>query len=189
MDIQGNPRARPRRARVLAVTAAIALLAAACSTTSTDSSGSGTGGSAGSSQAGGSTAHQRDLLAYAQCIRSHGVPDFPDPNAQGSFNTHGINGNSPVVQAAVRTCQHLLPNGGLTQSQQQQALNQLVKYAECMRAHGVPNFPDPQGNGGAGIIINRHTIDTSSPRYRAAARTCQSLSPGTGAQPGSQAVP
>jgi hypothetical protein len=101
----------PGRMGVLVVTAGVALLAAACS-------GGGSPSSTSTATAGTSAAYTK-ALAYAKCIRSHGIPDFPDPNSKGQF----------VVQ-----------NGSGTQ--QQQALSHLVQYAQCMRAHGVPNFPD-----------------------------------------------
>src|SRR5260221_14288864 len=87
-------------------------------------------------------------------MRSHGVPDFPDPDSNGNFHLDN-NSVSSQETAANQVCNHLLNVGTqLNAAQTQHTLSQLVKYAQCMRAHGVPNFPDPQitngGGGGAG---------------------------------------
>ncbi len=162
-----------RWAGVVAVLAVMALLTAACGGTST--------GAGGSSSTGASTLHQEEL-AVARCMRSHGVPDFPDPDSNGNFHV-GNNSVSGQETAANQVCNHLLNVGTqLNAAQTQHTLSQLVKYAQCMRAHGVPNFPDPQiTNGGIGVP-GGFTFDTSglglhqkSPQYQAAARACQSL--------------
>jgi hypothetical protein len=115
-------------------------------------------------------------------MRAHGVPDFPDPDSNGAF--HNLPEETPQVTAADHACHHLLNAGAqMSQSQQQHALDQLVKYARCMRAHGVPNFADPQTTGGGigqpgGIGFGggpgfdpRHP----SPQVQAANRACQYL--------------
>jgi len=115
-------------------------------------------------------------------MRSHGVPDFPDPDSSGNFNLDNDSVSSQET-AANQVCNHLLNVGAqLNAAQTQHALSQLVKYAQCMRAHGVPNFPDPQiTNGGVGVP-GGFTFDTSgrnlgqkSRQYQSAARACQSL--------------
>ena len=63
---------------------------------------------------------------------------------------------------------------------QQHMLAQTLAYARCMRAHGVPNFPDPQTSGGgvgqsAGIGIDLGGINVNSPQFRSANHACQSL--------------
>jgi hypothetical protein len=173
----GRWRRRSRRAGVLAILAGIALAAAACG-----SGGSSSGPSAVSSQAGGSTNYQKDL-AYAQCMRSHGVPDFPDPNSNGVFAISGIDLESGTAKAAEQACRHLLPNGGqLSQSQQQQRLRQLLKLAQCMRSHGVPDFPDPTDtNGHPGLNLHGSNVNPQSPQFIAAQQACGPVTP----QPGS----
>ncbi len=169
-DCGRGPR-RPwlRQAAALAAMACIALLATAC------------GSSPAASATGGPT-RQQAALAYARCMRSHGVPDFPDPDSNGNFHLDN-NSVSSQETAANQVCNHLLNVGTqLNAAQTQHTLSQLVKYAQCMRAHGVPNFPDPQiTNGGVGVP-GGFTFDTSglglhqkSPQYQAAARACQSL--------------
>lgn len=168
----------PRRARVAAVMTAmagVALLAAACGGSSPSSS----------TPAGGSTDYQK-AVAYAQCMRSHGVPSYPDPDSQGQFPPVqlGRNGVSQqAVQSAQNDCRHLQPGGGAGTAQQQQAkLTQALDFARCMRAHGVPDFPDPTAAGNGGIGYNLSGIDTNSPQYQSANRICQSQS-GRGQSP------
>jgi len=166
-EIIGDRRRRlawPRRAAVPAAMACIALLAA-CS-----------GGTSSSPR--GSTQYGR-ALAYSQCMRSHGLPDFPDPSSDGTivYNNGGrsSNGINTAYQTADNDCRHLQTSGSqMSGTQQQQALSQLVRYASCMRSHGVPNFPDPTAsNGGMGFNLNG--INLHSPQYQSANHACQSL--------------
>jgi hypothetical protein len=116
-------------------------------------------------------------------MRSHGVANFPDPNAQGVIQGSGINPSSPSFQAANKDCRHLLPNGGQpTPAQQAKALAQALKFSQCMRSHGVRDFPDPQtGGGGIRISLNGgpgSDLSPSNPQFQAAQKACQSLMPG-----------
>ncbi len=102
-------------------------------------------------------------LAYAGCMRTHGEPNYPDPvlvnnsHEKGVTTPGDVDQNSPQYKAANSACKHLLPNdgGGPTQAQVQQGMATLVKAAECMRSHGVPNFPDPtESHGGKAIGVS-----------------------------------
>jgi hypothetical protein len=167
-------RGAPRRARVLAVMAGLVLLTAACSGNPSST------GSGGSSQAGGSSNSQK-ALAYAQCMRSNGVPDYPDPvvNANGAITFPRISStvgtvSQPRLQAAENTCQHLLPSGSQPSQAQQQLSNEL-KFAQCMRSHGMPNWPDPTKMGTEyEFDLNAENISPNSPQAEAAERTCES---------------
>jgi len=179
----GPRRLRPRRARVAAVItvmAAAALLAAACSG-SPSSTGSG-----GSPNAGGSATSQ--LVAYTQCMRSHGVPDYPGPDSSGQMPkiTSGqqVGVSDSRLTAAQGACQDLWPYQAPTQAQQRQQLTDDVKFAQCMRSHGVPNFPDPTSSDGRVefvISVSRDGFDPHSPQIIAKAHECQYVLPaGTG---------
>lgn len=158
-------------AMALAAMALTGLLATAC----------GDGPSAASATPDGSTRVQA-ALSYAKCMRSHGEPDFPDPDGGGSFHLPS-GAVSSTEAAANRVCNHLLDVGTqLNAAQTQHTLGQLVKYAQCMRSHGVPGFPDPTTTDGGIGVPSGFTFDTAgrnldqkSPRYQAAARACQSL--------------
>jgi hypothetical protein len=142
-----------RTAAAVIATAALALLAAC-------GGGPSSAGSGGSPNAGGS-ATSPSAVAYSACMRSHGVPNYPDPSSSGSLpkgNAQAFGASSAQFQAARTTCQHLLPNsdtaftasltqcletGDCPQAVVQQALTEGRKFAQCMRNHGVPNWPDP----------------------------------------------
>lgn len=132
-----------------------------------------------------------EALAYSECMRSHGVQNFPDPTSSGHFiDQHGeLNGqqvddNSPQYAAAEKNCQHLLPNGGrLTPAEQQQALSQALKYVQCLRTHGVPNMPDPFATDGGIANHLPPSITPQSPQFEAAEQACRSLQPGGGGAP------
>ncbi|HLJ99896.1 MAG TPA: hypothetical protein VKU39_08320 [Streptosporangiaceae bacterium] len=174
IDSSGGGR-RPRRswfrpAAALVTMGCAALLVTAC----------GSGSALAGSGTGGPTRAQA-ALGYARCMRSHGVPDFPDPDSGGNFNLPSA--VSSQETAANQVCNHLLNVGTqLSAAQTQHALRQLVRYARCMRAHGVPNFPDPQITSGGIGVPGGFTFDTAgrdldqkSPHYQAASRACQSL--------------
>jgi hypothetical protein len=145
---------RPAQTAVAIIAAAVlALLAAACS-------GSPSSAGSGGSPAAGESATSPSLVAYSHCMRSHGVPDFPDPTSSGQLpktDAQLLGVSNSQLQAARTACQHLIPTGGSLQQREyqcmqnsdcppalvQQMLNADLKLARCMRSHGVPNFPDP----------------------------------------------
>lgn len=151
--------------------------------------------SAGSAGAGLSSARpanpEQAMLAFSQCMRSHGVPEFPDPSAGGGLVLHGkVNPSSPAFRAAQAKCRKLMPSGGPPSSTNPspQTLTRFLKIAQCMRRHGVYDFPDPRtsvpphpfGSGGTGVIsdiegailIFPQTIDQQSPTFIRAAAAC-----------------
>jgi hypothetical protein len=168
-------RAWPRRAGMLAVMAGLVLLAAACG----GSSGStGATGSGGSSNAGRSTNSQ--MLTYARCMRSHGLPSFPDPDASGGFGDAGRSQQSnPHFGAADNACRHLLPNGS-RQNKGEQNVSSFLRHAQCMRTHGVPNYPDPHPGINPRTALQQSGINMHSPQFQAASRTCDRLLPARG---------
>jgi hypothetical protein len=175
--IDGNQGAR--RAGALIVAAAVAVLATACAASDTSSASPPT---------------YAQELALAQCMRGHGVPTFPDPNASGGYaltssgSLEGDGGSvdiySSTAQAAYGDCRHLLPGGpSIAQLEQQvqqeqqrqaQALPTLLKYVQCMRTHGVPNFPAP---GQSKASSDSSPVNVDSPQYLTATDACQHLLP------------
>jgi hypothetical protein len=171
-----------RYAILLCLTGA-GLSLAACGGTSS----SGDGGSTSPQNAAAAT---RQGLQFAQCMRTHGVPNFPDPTGgqirlqvQQTPNSTSVNGvevNGPAFKSAMKSCQSHLPNGGHpTAAQTAQAKARALAMAKCMRSHGVPNFPDPQfqtgPNGGIGVRIGGAGINPNSPAFQAAAKDCGSI--------------
>jgi hypothetical protein len=115
--------------------------------------------------------------AYAQCMRDNGVPDFPDPDANGELRgpAHEQQGN-PKFQAAQEKCRNLAP-GAEHQESDPATVEQMRQFAQCMRDNGLPDFPDPDANGqlrGAG-----HE-QQDNPKYRAAMEACRQKLPGGG---------
>ena len=103
-------------------------------------------GSSKSSHRKKSSRSHASAIAFADCMRAHGVPNFPDPGParrRADLAGTGINRHAPAFQSASRRCAKLLPGavGGVraTESQFVAAL----KFAKCMRVHGFPSFPDP----------------------------------------------
>jgi hypothetical protein len=154
---------RRRRPPVLASVlafAAFSLLAAGCGSgspnsgvahLSTSTSGSSPASSGGSSSPESSASTQQKIVAYGQCMRTHGVPNFPDSGSGGSKQAvvRALKEvSNSEVDAAQTACQRLQPGGGQpNQAQLAQHLTDLLAFARCMRTHGVPNFPDPTNSG------------------------------------------
>jgi hypothetical protein len=165
-------RTGPRRAAaglLTALLAGTALLAAAC--------GGGSAGSAGSSP-------YAKALAYTRCMRSNGVANYPDPNGKGQIlmqPNNGIDYSSPQLAHAAKACGKLAPKITISAQQRQQVLSQDLKWAACMRAHGITNQPDPStADGGVSVTITK--AEAALPQFPAAERACRSLSgaPGGG---------
>ncbi len=144
-------------------------------------------GSSGSPPTSAQSKKYQRALAFVQCMRTHGEPTFPDPTSQGIISDSQANVGSPVLRAAGLACGALLPPGSLqvTEAQQEQLAALGLKRAECMRAHGVINFPDPSAPGQQGPPpASGGGIGPNSPVFHAAARACDVyLHAGTG-QPG-----
>ena len=160
---------------------------------SNTSGGSSANTGGGSSAPESSASRQQTMVAYAQCMRTHGVPEFPEPTEGhllfhgGDHNGHvtGPNPESAQFQAAQKVCAKLLPNGGvLSPAEQAKAQEGALKFSQCMRTHGVPNFPDPEfSSSGGGVRVRiggkggPGGIDPNSPQFQAAQRACQSIVP------------
>jgi hypothetical protein len=119
-------------------------------------------------------------LAFSRCVRTHGVPDYPDPlsNGQEAPDAKHIAKGNPRFPAAQIACSHLLSNGGQpTQAQLEQQRTEFVNFARCMQTHGVPDFPEPitDSHGRPEFNLQAAGIDLSSPHIRAAALRCASL--------------
>ncbi len=163
---------RLRRAAAATALALTALLAAACS-------GAHPAGSTASPGPG----NVQQLDVFAACMRGHGVLNFYFSNAPSAADSStaisimghyvtGVNPQTAQFGTAMKACKHLLPGGGPGQMTRQQ-INNLVKFAACMRAHGFPDYPDPiVQNGRVGEQPLPSSIDTSSAQFEAAQQKC-----------------
>jgi hypothetical protein len=88
-------------------------------------------------------------LRFSRCMRANGVPNFPDPGPGDSKTRSGsdINLQPPAAQSAFDACQKYLPQSGHSPPVPASVRREEIALARCMRANGVPNFPDPNANG------------------------------------------
>ncbi|GAA4436201.1 hypothetical protein GCM10023170_003840 [Phytohabitans houttuyneae] len=134
-----------------------------------------------SASASASGKDDRDaIFAYSKCMRENGVPEFPDPEVgdRGEFRLSLPEGvDKAKVDAAQEKCKKLMPNGGEPMKVDAERLEQMRKYAKCMRENGVPKFPDPTEEGG--FAINGDEVgDPLGPTFKAAEEKCRSVMPG-----------
>jgi hypothetical protein len=81
-------------------------------------------------------------VKFAECIRAHGVSDFPDPDAKNQFQ-YGVSVSPAVWTKAVNACKDLQPPGTLSGKRSPRQQSTALRFARCMRDHGVKDFPDP----------------------------------------------
>jgi hypothetical protein len=86
-------------------------------------------------------------LAYSQCMRDNGYVEFPDPLPDGGIRFLVEPGSAPRFQAAAAACRHLAPEGLRDEEIAPEDLEALLKLSQCVRANGVPEFPDPDAEG------------------------------------------
>lgn len=163
---------RPRALGLGLATVGACVVLGACGSSSSKSSTTGASGS---------------MLAFAECMRAHGLPHFPDPLPSGSSAPQGadmvfgfavgpgtgVNTQSPAYQSAIQSCQKLLTGGRPRPGVPVTLKTQLLAHAQCMRDHGVPNFPDPKFPASGGIAtFDPPGVNLQSPAYRKAVQAC-----------------
>jgi hypothetical protein len=122
----------------------IGLITAGCG--SSASSKTGTASSTGTASTG--TGANTNLTArdkavkFAECIRAHGVSDFPDPDAKNQFE-YGVSVSPAVWKQATTACKDLQPPGTLSSKRTPKQQSASLRFAQCVRDHGVKDFPDP----------------------------------------------
>jgi len=176
LDCGSHALARPRWILTAAVACAVAITAC---------------GSSGNPQSAQAPSQSASLVRFAGCMRSHGVPGFPDPSTSQGPNSFGIDGynfnlpsnlnlQSPAYVSANKSCANVIGGGGGGPAQNPallaKARRSALAHAVCMRRHGVPSFPDPTitssgggitvGSGGAGL-------NPRSPAFQQAQKICQ----------------
>lgn len=161
---------------MLAVLGSVAL--AGCGST-----GAPSGTVTNASASGGKSSDQ--ALQFAQCMRAHGVSNFPDPSGNEIRITPAI-AQSPVFRTAQNACRQYLPNGGQPPVTAPGSRAAALAFAKCMRSHGLPDFPDPLTSvptsppAGSVAIISLHGmafelgpgLDPRSPAFQHAASHC-----------------
>ena len=185
--------ARPRRAFLAcALAGSIVVGLSACGSSGSSAASSGSSASSSSSRAAAQ-------LKFVQCMRSHGV-NLPDPSANGGFGGGGGGGggtsttggapggylallNTAAGQAAEKACASLRSKSfgfaGGNPADQAKFEADAVKFAECMRSHGIQIADPTSSNGGAfGIFRDlRGSSETNSPAFKTAMTACSSNLP------------
>jgi hypothetical protein len=130
------------------------------------------------SPGGSGKAKQQRALAYARCMRQHGI-DMPDPkfDAAGRMAMQlpsGVGPDDPKFKAAEQACKQYAPSGE-PEKVDPQLQQQMLAYARCMRQHGI-NIPDPKP--GEGISVDGDAgVNPNDPKYKTADQACQQYVP------------
>lgn len=171
----------PRSSWVAAVVMAVAL--SACGSSGSTSTSTTTAASSGHP----TRAQLQAVVSFAHCMRSHGVPAFPDPTSSPhdfkfALSPSSGNASSPAFRSAVSRCGHLLPNGSPASESPARRQAQIaagLAFARCLREHGFPNFPDPTSSGElTPEMVTRAGIDIHQPAAIHAADACVGVTHG-----------
>ena len=173
---------------VLTTRPLIALAACCCVLAIAACGSSSTSSAAGSAGSRASTAGSSSMLAFSRCMRTNGVPSFPDIPKGGihigagegptgpTLSVNGVSVDAPAFRTARQKCQQYLPHVNVGPAQAAQDLHRALTFAECMRSHGVPKFPDPKittgPGGGQGVDLRGSGLNFGSPAFQAAAKAC-----------------
>lgn len=142
----------------------------------------GAAGQAGrpATQAGAHGSEAVVLHEFVDCVRAHGVPDFPD----GSIDSHGVvsfpDSAPRIPDSAVYACQvffnQLPPQPTSSPPVPQQLFQELLSFARCMRSHGVPDWPDPAPDGT--FFLNSRLIAAGKLGFSRQVQACEQANPG-----------
>jgi hypothetical protein len=167
--------------RPLAALAIVALLTAGCLQTAPEA---GTGNT--------NAANQDQSVKFANCMRTNGVREFPDPDASGSLtidavaNRSSLDTDSAAFKQAIAACKDLQPAGFTGHKRSAQEQENALKFAQCIRDNGVRDFPDPTPDG-ALIDTSRMPGEPSAkniPGLQSAMQKCRDFATGAGVQAG-----
>ena len=145
-----SPRLRPPAA--LAMVALISVIGAGCGSNAPAETGAATSG------ADKKLTARDKAVKFAECIRAHGVSDFPDPNAKNQFD-YGVSVTPAVWNQATTACKDLQPPGTLSGKRTPEQQSASLRFAQCIRDNGVKDFPDPI-NGEP--LVNTYKIPSSN---------------------------
>lgn len=136
------------------------------------------GSSANGAQAGGAAAVLGVMRQISRCVRSHGLPGFPDPVLNPVTNYPDFPASAPLIPASVQhACMSLFnqlpPQATASQPPTAPYMRAFLRFAGCVRSHGQPGFPDPNALG-------QFPISQKNPTLGAAIQACIYLVPGGG---------
>lgn len=127
---------------------------------------------------------RQDMVSFSRCMRSHGVPDFPDPDSPQRFKAalDPSSSHAPAFQSAQTACRHLLPASRAPRQSAAQArarVTAALAFARCLRGRGFPRFPDPTSTGEMSHeMLTSAGIDVHRPALLRAADACVSVTHG-----------
>jgi hypothetical protein len=124
---------------------------------------------------GGGDSTQADL-AFARCMRQHGV-NMPDPKVDANGRTEwqlpeGVDPDDPKVKAAEQACKQYRAGGEARRRPSPQQQQEMLAFARCMRQHGI-NIPDPKLDG----RVDMRGINPDAPKFKAAQQACRQYRP------------
>jgi hypothetical protein len=170
---------RIRTVAVLALT--LALGPAACARTGTKDAQVASAQTAkpkASASAGAEPSHDPDApLKFARCMRDHGISWFPDPNSGKTSIMIPKGQDSSKFEAAQEACKQYMPNGGEMPKPSAEDLERARNMAKCMRENGIPNFPDPNPDGGISIDPKKLGAGPDDPLWKKAEKACSQYAP------------
>jgi hypothetical protein len=176
-----------RRLQPFATLALVALIGAGCGSNAP----SDTGAASSSGSTGTASSAREKGLKFAHCMRDNGVGEFPDPDASGELTIDGIaNGssldpNTAVFKTALGACKDLEPSGFMGHARATKQQKTALRFAECIRANGVEDFPDP--TSGEPLVDTRRIPSANAPGgmaiLNAAMQKCRSVVAGLLAGP------
>jgi hypothetical protein len=118
-----------------------------------------------------------DFSQMIGCFRAHGLPGFPDPAYDPRDGRWHFADDSPPLSAQVRqACASVMPQSTPASPIPTAQLNDLLQYARCVRAHGMPDWPDPAIDG----VFHTSIDPKTDPRAVAAMQPCERYLAGSG---------
>jgi hypothetical protein len=141
----------------------------------------------------GSSSTGSDIAAigreYSQCVRDHGVPGYPDmvnvggrlalPDGPGVEDAALALKQNKAAQDACKPILDRLPAAAQKRAAPtEEEMRELLRYAECMRANGVAEWPDPNAEGEFPIKGTGLEHEVKSPRVTQASEACKHLEAG-----------
>ena len=168
-----------RELRLLVALAMIALVGAGCGSNAPSETGTASSSGTASSGADKKLTARDKAVKFAECIRAHGVSDFPDPNAKNQFE-YGVSVTPAVWKRATTACKDLQPPGFTGHKRSTQEQEGALAFARCIRENGVKDFPDPTPD--APLVDTNRIPSRAQSRdlsvLNAAMKTCSDLAPG-----------
>jgi hypothetical protein len=161
--------------RAVALLTTVGVLTTACSHNASDPGVASGASSSANAASAPSSSPPAGPLAFAECVRAHGVQDFPDPDSDGNFDLSrggDLNPTNPTYQAAAQACRSYESAGkGSAPALSPQQIAATLKFAQCMRENGITNYPDPDSSGHIPGV--RHFgVDPNSPQFQPAVNAC-----------------